>query len=220
VRKADTGSEPQLIGTLVELHAGGGMVGRLLLDDELRPEAKQAVQELQALGLRIVLLSGDRLPAVTAVARHLRIEEFHAGLSPAAKQDQVASLRAEGLKVVFAGDGINDAPALAAADVGVAMGSGTGIALASSSMVLVHADLQALTRAVRLSRHTLRIIHQNLFWAFFYNALCIPLAAGAFYPLFGWQLSPMVAGAAMCLSSLCVVTNALRLRGVELGNRG
>ena len=216
VHKAPPGVEITTVGTLVEVRQDGELVGRILLDDELRPEAEQAVKDLRSLGLRIVVLSGDREPAVKAVARRLGIDEFHAGLSPEGKQLILVQLRKEQEHVVFAGDGINDAPALASATVGIAMGSGTGIAIASASMVLLKGNLAALTRALRLSRHTLSIIHQNLFWAFFYNALCIPLAAGAFYPFFGWQLNPMLAGAAMCLSSLCVVSNALRLRAIDL----
>ena len=154
--------------------------------------------------------------AAEAIARELRLDGFHAEVTPARKQELVREHQARGEKVVFAGDGINDAPALAAADVGIAMGTGTDVAMHSAGLVLVKGDLQALVRAVHLSRATLRNIKQNLFWAFFYNGLGLPLAAGALYPFFGWLLNPMFAGVAMSLSSITVVTNALRLRRTRL----
>lgn len=203
-------------GTLVQVTRDGQFLGQLLLADTLRPEALSTVRTIQAMGIRIVILSGDRENAVAGVARELGIAEYSAGMLPAEKQACVNEARQKSEGIVFTGDGINDAPALAVADVGIAMGTGTGIAMASAGVVLLKGDITGLARALTLGRKTLTIIKQNLFWAFFYNGLCIPLAAGLLYPVLGWQLSPMVAGAAMCLSSLCVVGNALRLRSILL----
>jgi Cu+-exporting ATPase len=162
------------------------------------------------------MVSGDRQASAEAVARELGLDGVHAEVTPADKQRLVREHQARGERVVFAGDGLNDAPALAAADVGVAMGTGTDVAMQSAGLVLVRGDLRALARAVRLSRATLRNIRQNLFWAFAYNTAGIPLAAGVLVPLLGWSLNPMFAGAAMSLSSLSVVLNALRLRTLRL----
>jgi Cu+-exporting ATPase len=163
-----------------------------------------------------VMVTGDRESTARAVATELALDGFHAGVTPARKQELVREHQAHGEHVVFAGDGLNDAPALAAADVGIAMGTGTDVAMHSAGLVLVKGELTALVRAVHLSRAVLRNIKQNLFWAFAYNTAGLPLAAGAFYPLFGWLLNPMFAGAAMSLSSITVVANALRLRRVRL----
>jgi Cu+-exporting ATPase len=182
--------------------------------DALKPTTPAAIEALRALGLRIVIASGDRAAAVRAVAAQLGVEG-KSGMTPESKQALVRECRKDGV-VVFAGDGLNDAPSLAAADVGIAMGAGTDTAMASAGIVLVKGDLRGIAKAVCLGRATLRVIKQNLFWAFFYNALGIPLAAGVFYPLFGWTLNPMIAGFAMCVSSLTVVLNALRLRRIAL----
>jgi len=176
----------------------------------------EAVRELCTLGVSIVMASGDNAAAAEAVARELGITEVHAGMTPVGKQALVQKLRAEGKHVAFAGDGINDAPALAAAEVGIAMGHGTDVAIQSAGLVLVQGDLRGLARAVRLSRAVLRNIKQNIFWAFFYNLLGVPVAAGVFTVWFGWSLSPMIAAGAMSLSSLFVVSNALRLRRLTL----
>jgi len=202
--------------TAVDVLREGRVLGSLLLRDELRPGCEQLVRQLQGLGLRLHVLSGDRKEVVESVCRRLGISEHSHGCTPASKQEIVAAGRAAGARVAFAGDGINDAPALAAAEVGIAMGSGSGVAIASAGVILMQGDLHALERAVRLSRETVRVIRQNLLWAFLYNGLCIPLAAGAFYPVLGWQLNPMIAGLAMSLSSLSVVSNALRLRTIRL----
>ena len=202
--------------SLVFLAIAGQAVCALALADRLKPEAAQAVRELQATGLRVVVLSGDREGAVRAAAREAGIDECHAELLPQDKRALIAQWKARGLRVAMAGDGINDAPALAESQVGIAMGSGTDIAIESADIVLPHGDLRALGRARHLARATMRNIRQNLFFAFVYNFLGVPLAAGVFFPWFGWLLSPMIASAAMSLSSVTVIANALRLRHVRL----
>ena len=202
--------------TVVCVVADGVLAGTLALTDTVKPNAASAVRELQRLGLRICMVTGDRQATAQALAEELGLDGFHAEATPARKQELVREHRQNGECVVFAGDGLNDAPALAAANVGIAMGTGTDVAMHSAGLVLVKGDLQALVRAVLLSRGVLRNIKQNLFWAFAYNSLGLPLAAGAFYPLFGWLLNPMFAGVAMSLSSISVVTNALRLRRLKL----
>jgi Cu+-exporting ATPase len=202
--------------TLVSVSIDGRAAGTIALADRVKATTPAAVAELQRRGFRVFMVTGDRTAAAEAIARKLRLDGFHAEVTPARKQELVREHQARGERVVFAGDGLNDAPALAAADVGIAMGTGTDVAMHSAGLVLVKGDLQALVRAVHLSRATLRNIKQNLFWAFIYNGLGLPLAAGALYPFFGWLLSPMFAGAAMSVSSITVVSNALRLRGVKL----
>jgi Cu+-exporting ATPase len=202
--------------TLVRVSVDGRPAGTLALADTLKPTTAAAVRALQHLGLRVHMVTGDRNATAEALAATLGLDGFHAEVTPARKQEIVRDHQQRGERVVFAGDGLNDAPALAAADIGIAMGTGTDVAMHSAGLVLVKGDLQALVRAVRLSRATMRNIKQNLFWAFFYNGLGLPLAAGAFYPLFGWLLGPMYAGVAMSLSSVTVVANALRLRRTRL----
>lgn len=180
--------------------------------DPLKDSARGAVAALHRLGLRVVMLTGDDRRTAEAVAREARIDEVHAELLPDDKVAVVRRLQADGRKVAFVGDGINDAPALAQADVGIAIGTGTDIAIDSAELVLMSGDLRNLPNAVALSAATLRNIRQNLFWAFAYNASLIPVAAGLLYPAFGILLSPMLAALAMALSSLCVVSNALRLK--------
>jgi Cu+-exporting ATPase len=162
------------------------------------------------------MLTGDHEQTARAVATSLGIDEFHAGVRPDDKQRFVESLRKEGAVVAMAGDGVNDAPALAAADIGIAMGTGTDVAIESAGVTLVKGDLRGIARAVRLSRAVMRNIRQNLFFAFVYNLLGVPVAAGVLYPVFGLLLSPVVAAAAMSLSSVSVIANALRLRSVRL----
>jgi Cu+-exporting ATPase len=176
------------------------------------------VRELHALGLKIIMLTGDNERTARAVAEKLGIDEVEAGVSPQDKNERVRALKAEGRKVAMAGDGINDAPALAEADAGIAMGTGTDVAIESAGVTLVKGDLRGIVRAVRLSRRTMRNIRQNLFFAFIYNALGVPVAAGILVPLFGMGalLSPMIAAAAMSFSSVSVVGNALRLRVARL----
>jgi Cu+-exporting ATPase len=175
-----------------------------------------ALRDLRDEGVHVVMVTGDSRGTAMAVAGKLGIDEVVADVLPAQKSAVVERLRDEGRVVAMAGDGINDAPALAAADVGIAMGSGTDVAMESAGITLLKGDLTALVRARRLSRATMRNIRGNLFWAFAYNALGVPIAAGALYPAFGLLLSPMLASAVMSLSSVSVVANALRLRRVRL----
>ena len=198
--------------SLVLVAADGVAAGSLAIDDPLRPETRAAVDDLRRDGLSIVIATGDRRAPAEAVAARLGVDRVEAGLAPREKIDLVRRLRAAGHRVVMAGDGVNDAPALAAADVGVALATGTEAAIGSAGLTLVRGGLRALVRARRLSRATRRNIRQNLFLAFAYNAALIPIAAGVLYPLLGWVLSPMLAAAAMSLSSVAVIANALRLR--------
>ena len=202
--------------TLIAVTIDGRPAGTLALADAVKPTTPAAIAELQRLGLRVVMVTGDREETARAIAAELKLDGYHAAVTPARKQELVREHQAKGERVVFAGDGLNDAPALAAADVGIAMGTGTDVAMHSAGIVLVKGDLTALVRAVHLSRATLRNIKQNLFWAFAYNVAGLPLAAGVLYPFTGWLLNPMFAGAAMSLSSISVVANALRLRRVKL----
>jgi P-type Cu+ transporter len=190
----------------------GQLAGLIGVADPVRPSTADALRMLREEGIRVVMVTGDSRTTATAVARKLGIEEIHAEVLPAQKSGIVARFRAEGRLVAMAGDGINDAPALAAADVGIAMGTGTDVATESADVVLVKGDLRGIVRARRLSRATMRNIRQNLFWAFAYNLLGVPIAAGALYPLSGLLLSPMIASAAMSFSSVSVIGNALRLR--------
>ena len=202
--------------TVVVLAVDGTARAVLSVADPLKESAREAVRDLRAEGMDLVLLTGDNRTAAEAVGRALGIERVEAEVLPERKAEVVRSLQGEGRVVAMAGDGINDAPALAAAQVGIAMGTGTDVAMQSAGITLVKGDLRGIVRARRLSRATLANIRQNLFWAFFYNALGIPIAAGVLYPWLGWLLSPMVAAAAMSLSSVTVITNALRLRGARL----
>ena len=198
--------------TAINVAADGRLVGVLSLSDEIKASTSEAIRALREGGLRVVMLTGDRREAAKNVAAQLGIEEFEAEVLPEQKTDVIEKLKAEGRIVAMAGDGINDAPALAAAHVGIAMGTGTDVAIESAGITLVKGDLRGIVRARKLSRATLRNIKQNLGFAFLYNALGIPIAAGVFYPVFGWSLSPMIASAAMSFSSVSVITNALRLR--------
>jgi P-type Cu+ transporter len=202
--------------TVVYAAQEGRYLGFISLADPVKENAAASVAELRRLGLQIVMVTGDHSRTADFIAKRLGIEEVHAGVSPAQKREIVLAKRAAGAVVVFAGDGINDAPALAEADIGIAMGTGADIALDSAKLVLARGDLHALVQAIRLSRAVLRNIKQNLFFAFFYNGLGIPVAAGVLYPFFGILLNPMIAGVAMSLSSICVVANALRLRHAKL----
>jgi Cu+-exporting ATPase len=202
--------------TIVHITIDGEPAGTLGLADPVKPSALEAIQSLQRDGLRIVMLTGDNRSAAEVVAHTLGIDEVQADVLPDGKADAVAKLQAQGRIVAMAGDGINDAPALARADVGIAMGSGTDVAIESAAITLVKGDLRGIVRARALSKATMRNIRQNLFFAFIYNAVGVPLAAGVLYPFFGLLLSPIIASAAMTFSSVSVIANALRLRKLAL----
>jgi len=202
--------------TVVFLAIGGTLAALLVVADRIKPDTATALKTLRAVGLHIVMLTGDNAVTAQAVARELAIDEVHADVLPADKAAAVNTLRQKGRRVAMAGDGINDAPALAAADIGIAMGGGTDVAMESAQVTLVKGDLGAIVRARALSQATVRNIRQNLFFAFVYNAVGVPLAAGVLYRWFGITLSPMIAALAMSLSSVSVVSNALRLRSTRL----
>jgi Cu+-exporting ATPase len=194
----------------------GKPAGLLAVADPIKDTTAEAVRELQGLGLKLVMLTGDNRRTAAAVAKQLNLDEVEAEIEPAGKVAHIKKLRAEGKHVAMAGDGINDAPALSEAEVGIAMGTGTDVAMKSAGVTLVRGDLRGIAKAIRLSRATMWNIRENLFFAFLYNAVGIPVAAGALYPFFGLLLSPIIAGAAMSLSSVSVIGNALRLRKVKI----
>jgi len=194
----------------------GRAVAALAIEDPIKESARTAVAALAREGLRVVIATGDHAATAQSVARTLGVSEVHAGLLPEEKEALVVRLQKTGRVVAMAGDGVNDAPALARADVGIAMGTGTDVAMQSAGVTLVSGDLRGVVRARRLSRATVRNIRQNLAFAFGYNLLGVPIAAGVLYPFLGWLLSPMLASAAMSLSSVSVIANALRLRHVEV----
>jgi len=194
----------------------GEVAGLIQITDPIKKSTPEAVRALQQEGIRIVMVTGDHSASAKAVAEELNIDEVHAGILPQDKVRIVKELQASRRLVAMAGDGINDAPALAAADVGIAMGTGTDVAIESASITLVKGDLRGIVRARNLSRATMRNIRQNLLFAFLYNALGIPVAAGVLYPFFGLLLNPMIASAAMTFSSVSVIANALRLRRIQL----
>ncbi|MEI9897832.1 MAG: copper-translocating P-type ATPase [Chthoniobacter sp.] len=202
--------------TVIFVALDGRAAGFLSVADPIKSSTPEAIRALHALGLKVLMLTGDNPQTGQAVAAQIGIERVEAGVAPDEKHARVEALRREGEVVAMAGDGINDAPALAAADVGIAMGTGADVAMESAGVTLVKGDLGGLVRAIHLSRAVMRNIRQNLFFAFVYNALGIPLAAGVLYPFFGLLLSPIIAGAAMSLSSVSVIGNALRLRAVKL----
>jgi len=202
--------------TVIFAAVDGRPSGIMGIADPIKPSTPQAIRDLRAEGLRIVMLTGDSRATGEAVARKLGIAEFEAEVLPDKKSEVVQRLQKEGRIVAMAGDGINDAPALAQADVGIAMGTGTDIAMESGGVTLVKGDLAGIVRARKLSRATMRNIRQNLFFAFIYNSVGLPIAAGVLYPFFGILLSPILAAAAMSLSSVSVITNSLRLRNVHL----
>lgn len=191
----------------------GGLIG---VADPIKPTTPEAIRQLREEGIRVVMLTGDSRTTAAAVTRKLGIDDVIAEVLPEDKSNQIKRLQEQGRFVAMAGDGINDAPALAQAQVGIAMGTGTDVAMESAGITLVKGDLTGIVRARRLSRATMSNIRQNLFFAFVYNALGVPIAAGVLYPFFGLLLSPMIAAAAMSFSSVSVIGNALRLRGVKL----
>jgi Cu+-exporting ATPase len=198
--------------TVIWVSEGAMVIGFIAVVDPIKSSAKEAIQALHGLGIKVVMLTGDNLQTAKSVGSELGIDEVRAEMSPVQKLSAIRERKAQGAIVGMAGDGINDAPALAEADVGIAMGTGTDVAIHSAGVTLVKGDLNGIVNALQLSRRVMRNIRQNLFFAFIYNAVGIPLAAGVLFPLAGWLLNPMVAGAAMALSSVSVILNALRLR--------
>ncbi|MCA9218293.1 MAG: heavy metal translocating P-type ATPase, partial [Planctomycetales bacterium] len=203
-------------GTVIFVAIDTSLAAIMAITDPIKKTTPAALDTLHALGLKVVMLTGDAEPTARAVAEQLGIDEFHAGVSPEDKHEFVRRLKVDGMVVAMAGDGINDAPALAEANVGIAMGTGTGVAIESAGVTLVGGDLRGVAAATKLSRKTMRNIRENLFFALVYNALGIPVAAGLLYPIFGVLLSPMIAAAAMSFSSVSVIANALRLRSASL----
>ncbi len=202
--------------TAIYIAIDGRIAGVAGIADPIKPTTPEALAALKADGIRVVMLTGDNAATANAVARKLGITEVEAEVLPEDKSKVVERLRMEGRIVAMAGDGVNDAPALAAADVGIAMGTGTDVAMESAGVTLLKGDLMGIVRARRLSEATIRNIRQNLLFAFVYNAAGVPVAAGALYPFFGILLSPVIAAAAMSLSSVSVIANSLRLRSVTL----
>ena len=188
----------------------GKLLGIIAVADVIKPDSAQAVKELQNMGIHVVMLTGDNERTARAIGAQAGVDQVIAGVLPDGKESVIRSLKENG-KVAMVGDGINDAPALTRADIGIAIGAGTDVAIDAADVVLMKSQLSDVPAAIRMSRATLRNIHENLFWAFFYNVIGIPLAAGVWIPIFGWTLNPMFGAAAMSLSSFCVVTNALRL---------
>lgn len=218
-QKVDTGALQQQAEAFSEqgktslfFAKGGQLLGVIAVADVIKPTSRQAVRELTAMGIDVVMLTGDNKRTAEAIRRQMGIDRVVAEVLPQDKEEEVRAIQESGKRVAMVGDGINDAPALARADVGIAIGAGTDIAIESADIVLMKSDLMDVVTAIQLSRATIRNIKENLFWAFFYNSIGIPLAAGVFYVLLGWKLNPMFAAAAMSLSSVCVVTNALRLK--------
>jgi Cu2+-exporting ATPase/Cu+-exporting ATPase len=204
------GKTPVLISTK------DNFLGFVMVADEVKKESKDAVTSLHKLGIKVVMLTGDDEKAAKYIASQVGIDEVIAHVLPQDKMDKIKALQAQGRVVAMAGDGVNDAPALAQADVGIAMGTGTDVAIESAGITLLHGDISKLVKAIKLSKITMRGIKQNLFWAFIYNIIGIPLAAGLFYPIFGWLLNPIFAGFAMAMSSVSVVSNSLRIKAKKL----
>ena len=195
------------------------LLGVIAVADVIKEDSPQAIRELKNMGVHVVMLTGDNEQTAQAIGAQVGVDEVIAGVLPDGKEAVIRQLKKKG-KVAMVGDGINDAPALTRADIGIAIGAGTDIAIDAADVVLMKSRLSDVPAVIRLSRRTLRNIHENLFWAFIYNIIGIPLAAGVWIPLFGWQLNPMFGAAAMSLSSFCVVTNALRLNLVKIHNSG
>jgi Cu+-exporting ATPase len=214
--KADQATDGPWSVTKVYVAVDDGIVGSLTIGDRIKRTSSAAIAELKSDGVDVVMMSGDAENAAVKIARRVGIEESYGGATPETKADFVRKKQGDGRIVAMAGDGVNDAPALAAADVGIAMGTGTDVAMESAWITLVKGDLRGIVRARKLSRATIRNIKQNLWFAFLYNAIGIPIAAGVLYPWLGLLLSPMIASAAMSFSSVSVIANALRLRRARI----
>ena len=210
VKETSEGKTPVILATKNEVLAV------VFVADALKPEATQAVYDLHRLGVKVVILTGDNKNTAYYIAKQVGADSVVSEVMPEDKLNTIADLQSKGYIVAMAGDGVNDAPALAKADVGIAMGTGTDVAIETAGITLLHGDISKLVKAVRLSKITMRGIKQNLFWAFFYNIIGIPLAAGLFYPIFGWVLSPVFAGLAMAMSSVSVVSNSLRIKTMKI----
>ncbi len=202
----------ELAQTAIFVAANGKAIGCIAVADPIKASTPNAIADLHQLGLKVIMLTGDNVQAAQAVAEKLNIDDVHANVDPKDKNVLVQNLKNKNLIVAMAGDGINDAPALAVSDVGIAMGTGTDVAMESAGVTLVKGDLTGIVRAIRLSKAIMRNIRQNLFFAFIYNMAGIPIAAGLLYPFFGLLLNPMIASAAMACSSVSVILNALRLK--------
>ena len=210
-RLAEEGKTPLLFARSKKI------LGVIAVADVIKEDSPEAIRQLQNMGIEVVMLTGDNERTATAVGKQAGVDQVIAGVLPDGKEAEIRRLRRKG-KVAMVGDGINDAPALTRADIGIAIGAGTDVAIDAADVVLMNSKLSDVPAAIRLSRATLKNIHENLFWAFIYNIIGIPLAAGVWIPLFGWQLNPMFGAAAMSLSSFCVVTNALRLNLFDMRN--
>jgi P-type E1-E2 ATPase len=209
-KETGTGKTPVILATTEKILAV------VYVADAIKPEAKEAVTQLHQLGIQVIMLTGDNQNTARYIADQVGIDEVVAQVLPEDKLKKIKELQQRGKIVAMAGDGVNDAPALAQADVGIAMATGTDVAIESAGITLLHGDISKLVKAIKLSKMTMRGIKQNLFWAFIYNIVGIPLAAGAFYPIFGWLLNPVFAGLAMAFSSVSVVTNSLRIKTKKL----
>lgn len=201
--------------TPIFLTEGKSLLGAVFISDTLKPESKQAIIDLHKMGIKTVMLTGDDPDAAAYIAKEAGIDRIYSQVLPGDKARIISEIKDEGNKVVMVGDGVDDSPALATADVGIAMSTGTDVAIESAGITLLHGDLSKVEKAIKLSKQTMRTIKQNLFWAFFYNVIGIPVAAGVLYPLFGIVLNP-AAGAAMAFSSVSVVTNSLRLKSIKI----